>query len=287
MLFLGTGAAELVPNPFCNCDLCQRIRTSQELPRKRSALLFDKEICIDFGPDVLAASQQYNAPLYDLTDIFITHTHGDHLAIDNINVLTMTETGCRHIRLWLSPEGVAWMEQYRQAVRSLHRGCSGLDELIEKGRLSIQALIPYQWHNVGSARVFPIVSNHPGCHPEEFSLNYVIEKNGHRLLYAADTGLYSQDNLDALKDFGCDTVVMEGTYGSLQMSKGISHLTAETYIENAENFVAAGIAKQDAKFFVTHINQCHSFTHHEYQAYVSAHSKLNITVAYDGMTADF
>ena len=286
MLFLGTGAAELVPNPFCDCGLCQRIRAGQELPRKRSALLVDSELCVDFGPDVLAASQQYQAPLYNLTDILITHTHGDHLAIDNINVLTMTETGCRHICLWLSPEGVAWMEQYRQAVRPLHRGCSGLDELIEKGRLSIEAFTPYRWQNVGNARVFPVVSNHPGCHPEEFSLNYVIEKNGKRLLYAADTGLYSQENLDALKNFGCDTVVMEGTYGSWIMDKSISHLTCDSYIENAENFVAAGIAKPDAKFFVTHINQCHSFNHAEYQAYMSAHSKLNITVAHDGMIVD-
>ena len=283
MLFLGTGAAELVPNPFCKCELCQRVRAGKETPRKRSALLLDKEICIDFGPDVLAASQQYDAPLYDLTDIFITHTHNDHLSIDNLDVLTMTECRDFPIRLWLSPEGVDWIYQYCTQNRCLHRGTCGLDELLQKGKLSIQPLLPYRWHTIGKARVFAVVSNHPGCHKDEFSLNYVIEKDGHRILYAADTGLYSQENLSALKDFQCDTVIMEGTYGSWQMDKGISHLTAETYIENAENLVACGAVKADGKFYVTHINQCHSFHHQAYQDYLAANCKLDITVAWDGM----
>jgi phosphoribosyl 1,2-cyclic phosphate phosphodiesterase len=130
--------------------------------------------------------------------------------------------------------------------------------------------------------VFAVTSNHPGNGPEEYSLNYVVEKNGKRLLYAADTGLYSVENLRALQDFQCDTVVMEGTYGSLTMDRGISHLTCDSFIENAEKMVTWGVARPDARFFVTHINQCHSFTHEEYEAYMRAHSALNITVAYDG-----
>lgn len=280
MLFLGTGAAELVPNPFCRCELCQRIRAGKEIPRRRSVLLLDNEICIDFGPDVLAASQQYNAPLYDLTDIFITHTHEDHLSLDNLSVLWIKESP---VRLWLSAAGVTWLEQYRQQCPSLYHGRCQLDNLIEQGKLSIHPLEPYQWHTIGNARVYAIVSNHPGWHPEEYALNYVIEKNGQRMLYAADTGLYSQENLSVLKDFQCDTVIMEGTYGSWQMDKGISHLTAETYIENAENLAACGAVKPEGKFYVTHINQCHSFNHQEYQDYLTANCHLDITVAYDGL----
>lgn len=280
MLFLGTGAAELVPNPFCRCQLCQRIRTGKETPRRRSALLYDKEICIDFGPDILAASQQYDAPLYDLTDIFITHTHEDHLSVDNLSVLWIKESP---VRLWLSEKGVQWLEQYRELCRPLYRGRCQLDDLIENGKLSIHIFEPYQWQTIGNARVFAISTNHQGWHPEELSLNYVIEKNGQRLLYAADTGLYSEENLAALQDFGCDTVVMEGAYGSLDMDRGIGHLTCDSFIENAENLVACGAVKPDAKFYVTHINQCHSLNHQEYQSYMSDHCKLNITVAYDGM----
>ena len=41
MLFLGTGAAELYPNPYCNCEFCESLRQSGEAPRKRSSLLLD------------------------------------------------------------------------------------------------------------------------------------------------------------------------------------------------------------------------------------------------------
>lgn len=286
MLFLGTGAGELVPNPFCKCELCQRIRRGKDTPRKRSALLLDETICIDFGPDVMAASQQYDAPFYDLTDIFITHSHEDHLCPENLDVLTMTERGDRHIRLWLSPECAQWLELYRIGNRPVHRGRCGLDKLVENGWLSINVLQPYQWHTIGSARVFAIRSNHAGSHPGELSLNLVIEKDGRRLLYAADTGLYSQENLEALRDFGCDTVVMEGTYGSWTVDRNAGHLSCGAYLENAENLVRCGAVKKDAKFFVTHINQCHSFNHAEYQDYMNAHSDLDITVAFDGMTVE-
>ena len=273
----------MVPNPFCGCHLCQRIRAGEEIPRKRSALLIDPELCIDFGPDVLAASQQYQAPFYDLKDILITHTHADHLSVSNLEVLTMTERGDRHIRLWLSPEGVRWLELYRQQNRVLHRGKCGLDEILENGWLSIHALTPYTWHQVGDARVFAVSSNHPGNGSEEYSLNYVVEKKGKRLLYAADTGLYGEENLCALQNFEIDTVVMEGTYGSLIMDPGISHLTCEIYLTNAENLALWGAVKPNARFFVTHINQCHSFTHGEYEEYMRQNSSLNITTAYDGM----
>lgn len=283
MLFLGTGAAELMPNPFCSCALCQRAREAGDIPRKRSALLLDSQICLDFGPDVLAASQQYNAPFYDLTDIFITHTHDDHLCISNLEVLTMTPRQGRSIRLWLSPEGASWLDDYRKYSAPLHRGRCGIDEILENGWLTVQVIEPYRWYDMQNFRVFAIQSNHQGCHPGEYALNYVIEKDGRRIFYAADTGLYSQEVLESLQNFGCDILVMEGTYGSLEIPRYCGHLSAEQFVENAENLVACGAVKKDAKIYVTHINQCHSFLHQEYQSYLAEKSDLDITVAYDGM----
>ena len=286
MLFLGTGAAELVPNPFCNCELCTRARSAGETPRKRSALLFDREICLDFGPDVLAASQQYDAPLYNLKEIFITHTHDDHLCISNLEVLTMTPRQGRNIRLWLSPEGAQWLEDYRTISAPLHRGRCGIDEILENGWLTIQVIEPYRWYDMQDFRVFAVKSNHQGCHSQEFSLNYVIEKDGKRILYAVDAGLYSPEVLESLQNFKCDTLIMEGTYGSLPIPRESGHLNADHFIENGKNLVACGAINRDAKIYVTHINQCHSFLHREYQAYLSANSDLNITVAYDGLRVE-
>ena len=90
MLFLGTGAAELYPNPYCNCEFCESLRQSGEAPRKRSSLLLDAHTLVDLGPDALAAAQMYNARLYDVDHLFLTHSHEDHLCITNLEVLSMT-----------------------------------------------------------------------------------------------------------------------------------------------------------------------------------------------------
>ena len=39
-VFLGTGAAEMYPNPFCGCETCERARQNRET-RLRAAFLLD------------------------------------------------------------------------------------------------------------------------------------------------------------------------------------------------------------------------------------------------------
>ena len=88
-VFLGTGAAEMYPNPFCGCETCERARRNHET-RLRAAFLLDETMMVDFGPDVCAASQHYGVPLYDVEHVLITHTHEDHFNSATFSVLTMT-----------------------------------------------------------------------------------------------------------------------------------------------------------------------------------------------------
>ena len=88
MRFLGTGAAELYPNPYCDCEVCERARRAKEI-RLRSAFLLNEHNMVDFGVDVLAASALYDIPLYAIENVFITHTHPDHFCLDNIGAATM------------------------------------------------------------------------------------------------------------------------------------------------------------------------------------------------------
>ena len=50
MIFLGTGASEAIPNPFCTCEVCRKARTSRDHREKRgrSAFSIDEENLIDF-----------------------------------------------------------------------------------------------------------------------------------------------------------------------------------------------------------------------------------------------
>jgi phosphoribosyl 1,2-cyclic phosphodiesterase len=285
MIFLGTGAAELYPNPFCDCATCTRARRENERPRRRSALLYDEYTVIDFGPDVLAASQQYGAPLYNLRNIFITHTHEDHLCLANIEVLTMTPGKRTPVTVWLSPGGYRWLNEFIGAANRFYPGGTGMKKLMADGRIVLREARPYEWFEADGMEIYAVESNHRGNGEDEYALNYVI-KSGGILFYVTDSGLYSQSNLDALRGTGADTLIMEGTGGSRLAGRNDGHLNAEHFIENVNAFASNDIIKNDTDIFVTHINQVNSFSHSEYQAYMTENCAYKVTVAYDGMKYD-
>ena len=289
MLFLGTGAAELYPNPYCNCEFCESLRTSGEAPRKRSSLLLDKHTLIDLGPDALAAAQMYNARLYDVDDVFFTHSHEDHFSFTNLEVLTMTpQRDKKPLRLYLSKPACDFVHAYMQALRTVYaQGETGLESLLRRGVVEIHPFPSYEHVQVGEKDVFAIESNHTAHGPGEHALNYVFSDKNGKLLYAADTGLYSEKNLKALSGMGIDALVMEGTFGNVPMNPDTAtHLNAEHFVLQLRRLLDCGALKTDARVYMTHINQVQSLNHAAYQAYLDAHSPIPVTVAHDGLTAD-
>ena len=283
MQFLGTGAAEMVPNPFCDCEVCQRARRTGEAPRLRSALMLDEHGIVDFGPDVLAASSLYKIPLTRLDNVFITHTHEDHFSIGNISVLEMTDkrTGHYPIHFHLSQEGYLWLMKYIEADGQPYGPI--LKKLTSMGRVEFHPVMPYAEFEAGGMKIFTVESNHH-VRQNEYALNYLFDRGDRgTLFYVADSGVYSDKNIEILSGAKADFLVMEGTFGSLPRERSSGHLNAEFFVEQVEIFARSGIIKTDARIFVTHINQCNTFSHEEYQSYLNEKSGFDITVAYDGM----
>lgn len=67
MLFLGTGAAEGIPTPFCRCRVCENARKKggKEV-RMRSSFRVSRELLIDLGPDLFSGCVKTGTDLYDL-----------------------------------------------------------------------------------------------------------------------------------------------------------------------------------------------------------------------------
>jgi len=289
MLFLGTGAAELYPNPFCNCEFCEALRASGERPRKRSSLLMDAHNVVDFGPEVLAAAQMYNARLYDVDNVFITHSHEDHFCFSNVEVLTMTpQRDTKPLNIYMSEKAVDFVNRYMEALRPVYRaGETGIEMLIRQGKVVLHAVKPYTHFTVGDMDVFTIESNHIANGQDEHAINYIFTKpDGTKLLYACDTGLYSEENLEILKDIKLDTVVMEGTFGDVFVEGArASHLNAENFVKQMENMLKFGVITEKTAVYMTHINQVQHLNHAAYQAYMDEHSPVKVIIAYDGMKA--
>jgi len=285
MRFLGTGAAELYPCPYCGCAVCEHARKTGSDARLRTAFVLNEGCLVDFGDDILAASVVYNQPFSEVEDVFITHTHEDHFSPRNIGAMTMAGKRVDHlpIKFHMSQAALDWTMRYLEAIKPLYAGKLDMLRLMDEGRIELRVAPAYQWFEAAGMRVFAVESNHV-VNGEEHALNYLFAlKDGRKLLYATDTGLYSEKNLVALRGSHADVVVMEGTFGSLPLEENDSHLNAEHYARQLQAFLDYGIVTEQTRAYVTHINQRNTFDHAQYQAYMDENAPIAVTVARDGM----
>ncbi|MGO4344104.1 MBL fold metallo-hydrolase [Paenibacillus sp. MCAF9] len=81
LIFRGTGDSMSVPRIYCECEVCEEARDTQENRRYRSSLqLEDQEagtVWIDCGSDF--AKQLEMASLRGIDTLLITHAHFDHI----------------------------------------------------------------------------------------------------------------------------------------------------------------------------------------------------------------
>ncbi|MBP3917633.1 MAG: MBL fold metallo-hydrolase [Clostridia bacterium] len=286
-VFLGTGAAELYPNPFCGCDVCRRARKNHET-RLRASLLLDETMMIDFGPDVAAASQHYDVPLADVEHVLVTHTHEDHFNSATFSILTMTDM-VRPIHFYLSEEGFAWVHAMMELEKE-ETGSFGqmLCSLISQKKIVFHALKPYETYTIGTKTVTPIKTVHRGYGTGETALNYIIAWERGIWLYAADTSLYGTENLTFLNAYAqkhgaLDTMIFEGTFGSNALPQNSGHMDVYQLCRQFSDLRAVSALDDHTRVYLTHINQVQHFSHAEYQQYMDIHADAHVTVAHDGM----
>ena len=88
-IFYGTGAAEGVPSPFCDCPMCNYAREhGGKDVRKRSCFRLGRNMMIDMGPDIFTQALQYGS-MCDIEHVLITHTHDDHFDFTALGLMSM------------------------------------------------------------------------------------------------------------------------------------------------------------------------------------------------------
>src|SRR4051794_30461557 len=83
--FLGTAAAEGIPQLWCRCDGCRvaRERGGRHV-RCRTAILINDDLLIDAGPDVAPAAGRLGLDLAAVRALLVTHPHYDHLSLGTL-----------------------------------------------------------------------------------------------------------------------------------------------------------------------------------------------------------
>ena len=285
MHFLGTCAADGMPNPFCICKLCQDARKHPARQRFRSMFLLDEKNLIDCGPDLNAACAKSGVELSMLENIYITHTHSDHFCISNSGLMEMSTTRRKEpIDLFLSEAA------YERAVMLLHAFGKPIRQDNEAGHMGNE-LIRLHPVRVGEAfeqdgyRILPVDTTHR-VSKAETAINFLFEKDGFKLLYACDTGYYQPETIELLRNARIDVLVLEATWGNRTDTSTASHLNCEAYLDMLDILLKADIIRPDTRCYASHINHKHDLNHDQMQQWFDEHSKMSVTVAWDGLVVE-
>lgn len=290
MRFLGTGAAETLPNPFCNCPVCEGVRRDgPAYYKKRSCFQVSDALMIDFGPDVIAAAHEYGVSLCGLRHILFTHSHDDHLSLTNLSLIGMSNYRFpAPIELYFSPEAYAWVCQniraYNPDFRFAETGEGEATLTFGNGNAyHLQTLACGKTYSIAGCQVTPLRSTHPAWGEGEWAWNYrLILPDGRCLFYACDTGRLRKETLDALASTPIDILILECTFGSRRMEAGCGHLDAHAFLDTLQAMRARSLLTPESQVFSTHLNHKHAFTPLMLQAFFDRQAPCHVTVARDG-----
>ncbi|AJY74321.1 MBL fold metallo-hydrolase [Paenibacillus beijingensis] len=262
--FLGTSAAEGFPALFCRCSHCLKARElSGRNIRTRSSAIFDDTLKIDFPPDTLHHVLRDGLDLGLVKDLFITHTHLDHLWAEDLGMrLPVYAHGLDHPLHIYGHDAV--VRKCRDAI-----GWPG-DEFI-----AVRRIVPFETVDTGTAVVTALPANHD---PEETCLLFFIEKDGKNVFYGHDTGLLPEDTWAWLANRKLDLAILDCTNGNLPFTGG--HLNIEAVLGIRDRLRNEGILQTGGQTVVTHFSHNIGLLHEDLTAIFGAEE---ITVAYDGM----
>lgn len=137
--------------------------------RGSTSTLIDGHILIDCGTTGRANLDRFGIAPDTLTDLVVTHSHGDHFNVDEIRkVIDGRSAGQAPLAVWAVAESLARLD------RDLSRPITG------------HAIAPGTRFEIGRCRFTALPANHLLADPAEPALHYLIETEVGNLLYALD-----------------------------------------------------------------------------------------------------
>lgn len=256
LLFLGTGAADW---PISR-------RTPGAEWRRFSSTLIDGRLLIDPGPHIFDFAESAKDPhLFDrITDIIVTHSHGDHFNAETTLKLCSGGRGCR-----------VWGDA--ACLRKLK------SQLGEDMAINFICITPGEHYSAGGYDILPLAANHATDDALETPLNYVIFHDGKRIFYGLDTGWLPTRTWHKIRRVPFDCMVLELTMGDITPGDDriFSHTSIPMLEIMLENFRKQGCVPEGCKIIVTHLAR---MLHLDHASTVARLAPLGVDVAYDGLT---
>jgi phosphoribosyl 1,2-cyclic phosphate phosphodiesterase len=280
--FLGTSAGEQYPGFWCRCENCERARQlGGRNTRKNSCAHIAPDTLIDFPPEIFMQAERFGVAVIETHYLLVTHSHQDHYSAYPLTWRRMP------VDAELPPPsnvvGPRWSPLHTLHVCGNEAVCDALTQHVrgdpEEWALEIRQAEPLQEFELGPMRVIPLRANHPDAGGN--GLNYIIEREGKTILYAADTGWFLPETYEEIAKHRYDLAVVEGTFGFGADSEG--HMDFRKLERVRQLFDRDALLKPGALLCATHIAPHFTPVHDEIAPIMQ---EKGITVAYDGMTVE-
>ena len=219
--------------------------------RRLTSTLLDGCLLIDVTATVLDEITDPAA----ITDVFFTHSHGDHFSIDALKALAP----CRVYA---------------------HESWAG--EIAGEGLTVVPLKIAEPVEAAGFTMI-PMPSNHSTQREYETTLHYLIEKGGKRLLYATDGAWLLNREHHVIGQKVLDAAVFDATIGDACEGdwRVFEHNSIDMIRLMLRSMLKMGRLREDAPVFLTHMAR----TLHGTQAEAEQSAEKPFVVCYDGMEA--
>jgi len=282
MKFLGTGASEGTPNPFCGCRICENARKvgGKEI-RHRSSFMVDGTLFIDFGADFFAQTVNHKINLDKTPNVLFTHMHFDHMNYAVFGSRLDKLEGCKEpLRVYLSDEAYSYVTDFLEASPLTEYG-----QFIQPDVAEFHKMEFGKKYKVGKYDVTALRGRH-ATRFEKNAANYLIEDETFSLYYAVDSGYFLDETFEALKGKELDVFVGECTFPDIEkavVDETAGHMDVMMCLKNLDRLYENKTITDRTRVYLTHICPMAS-THADFSDYIEKLDKpYKITVAYDGL----
>lgn len=262
---LGTGGADGIPAMCANSPVSDFAREhgGKDI-RTRAAALIDGELKIDFGPDTLCQVNRDGLNPAEWIATLFTHSDEDHLCVGEFQYFLYP---------FNDNEFIPFPAYGNEKV------CRIIRERYPDWPVEVHEIKTWQPFHVAGYKITPILANHK---VDEEALNYVIEHDGRKLIYATDTGIWCDQTFEFVRGLQAQALVIECTEGFLTTSYW-GHLDIAECLGMVQRMRELDVLADEARVVTTHHSHQGGARHCDL---ATALGKFAIEPGYDGMEFD-
>lgn len=256
-LFLGSGAADWDTGKY---PIDKQVLLSGAY-RGQSSILVNSQILIDCGETVPKALDIFNIDIDKITDIVITHTHGDHFNVESLQKIQSQKKKPNKMNLWIEYNAASYFKTLER-----DSGCI------------VHPVRCFEKFSINGIEITPVEANHQAKTKEQ-CLHYIFTIGDKSFLYALDGGWLTIRTWNLLKKRKLDAIIWDATWGADDSHCIFSHNSTSSIHLMKKQLFRDQVLNAESKIILSHLAQNFHIRHENLVKNMEAEM---IITAYDG-----